>query len=151
MSATLSRQQIYSLCPRILKHLPALGQPAAGSQLGAGLCHLVHLRVSQLNHCGFCQHLHAAEARHDGEQQARLDVLPAWREMHCFTQREKLALGWAEALTLLATQPIDDQLRSAVLEEFGEADTAELSMVILAMNSWNRLAVAFQFQPELHK
>lgn len=80
MSTRMSQQSVYRLVPRLAKHLTALGNVASDSTVNRSIIHLVNLRVSQINHCCFCQHMHSQEARDDGEHQVRLDVLPAWRE-----------------------------------------------------------------------
>lgn len=147
MSQRFSPQELYALCPRIPRHLNALGATSADSAVTPQLRHLINLRVSQLNHCCFCQHMHSEEARQDGERQVRLDVLPAWREAPCFTANERAALAWAEALTLLATQPIPDAVYDEALACFGIGDLLELSTVVLQINSWNRLAVSMRFSP----
>lgn len=149
MQERINRHELYKLCPRIPKHLTALGTVSADSGITPRLRHLIDLRVSQLNHCCFCQHMHSEEARQDGERQVRLDVLAAWREAPCFTAHERAALAWAEALTLLATQPIADDVYEEALARFGKADLLELTTVVLQINSWNRLAVSMRFIPEI--
>src|SRR5690606_38574766 len=143
----ITPQEVYKLCPRLPRSLIALAEITAESAITPKIRHLVKLRVSQLNHCCYCQHMHSEEARKDGERQVRLDVLPAWREAPCFTRQERAALAWAEALTLLATQPIPDAVYEEALAQFGMNDLLELSTVILQINSWNRLAVSMQFEP----
>lgn len=81
MTPRIDRNDVYKLQPTLVKALGSLGE-AAGKVIEAPLVHLLHLRISQLNGCAFCLHMHAAEARHDGEQQQRLDVLAAWQETH---------------------------------------------------------------------
>ena len=143
----ITPQEVYKLCPRLPRSLIALAEVTADSAITPKIRHLVKLRVSQLNHCCYCQHMHSEEARKDGERQVRLDVLPAWREAPCFTPQERAALAWAEALTLLATQPIPDAVYEEALAQFGMNDLLELSTVVLQINSWNRLAVSMQFEP----
>ncbi|WP_336274499.1 carboxymuconolactone decarboxylase family protein [Vreelandella indica] len=149
MSQRISQQAVYRLCPRLAEHLVPLGAVASGSTVTPTITHLVKLRVSQINHCGFCQHMHSQEARDDGEHQVRLDVLPAWREVACFSEQERAALAWAEALTLLSQHPISDETYQNALAAFGEQDLLELTTVILAINSWNRVAVSMQFMPAI--
>lgn len=149
MSQRISQQAVYRLCPRLAEHLVPLDTVAYGSAVTPTISHLVKLRVSQINHCGFCQHMHSQEARDDGEHQVRLDVLPAWREVGCFSEQERAALAWAEALTLLSQHPISDETYQNALTAFGEQDLLELTTVILAINSWNRVAVSMQFMPAI--
>ncbi|MCC2605902.1 carboxymuconolactone decarboxylase family protein [Planctobacterium marinum] len=149
MQTRLSPKQVFELCPRFLTHIPALGETPKGVAITAQLRHLVKLRASQLNHCGYCQKMHSDEARNDGEQQARLDVLPAWRELNCFSAEERAALAWTEAVTCISVQQPDDQLYKETLAVFGEQGVVELTALIIEINSWNRIAVSFGFQPEV--
>jgi AhpD family alkylhydroperoxidase len=150
MTPRIDRNDVYKLQPTLVKALGSLGE-AAGQVIEASLVHLLHLRISQLNGCAFCLHMHAAEARHDGEQQQRLDVLAAWQETHFFSARERAALRWAEALTLLAKQQISDDIYAELTAQFSQQEIVNLSAVIVTMNAWNRIAVGFQFQPQQNK
>lgn len=149
MQQRLDRNEVYKLQPALVKALTGLSQ-ATDKIIEARLVHLLHLRISQLNGCAFCQHMHAAEARQDGEQQQRLDVLAAWQETTFFSPRERAALHWAEALTLLATQAIPQQAYTNLIDLFSAEEIVNLSAIIVTMNSWNRIAVGFQFQPQLN-
>lgn len=149
MSERISRTQVYKMQPALLQHLVALAKAAEASGLPHSLIHLIKIRASQLNGCAFCQHMHANEARKDGDKQQRLDVLPAWREVGAvFTPAEQAALRWTEALTLVAQQGVSDADYAAVAAEFSEAQILDLSVLIVTINSWNRIAVAFHFQPD---
>lgn len=150
MTPRIDRNDVYKLQPTLVKALGSLGE-AAGKVIEASLVHLLHLRISQLNGCAFCLHMHAAEARHDGEQQQRLDVLAAWQETHFFSARERAALRWAEALTLLAKQQVSDDIYTELTAQFNQQEIVNLSAVIVTMNAWNRIAVGFQFQPQQNK
>lgn len=149
MSTRMSQQSVYRLCPRLAKHLTALGDVAPDSTVNRSIIHLVNLRVSQINHCCFCQHMHSQEARDDGEHQARLDVLPAWREAPCFSTQERVALAWAEALTLVSQQAVSDNDYQNALAAFGEQGLIDLTAIIAQINSWNRVSVGFQFSPDI--
>lgn len=148
MSPRIDRTAVFKLQPGLVTALSNLGE-AAAQIIEAPLVHLLHLRISQLNGCAFCQHMHAAEARQDGEQQQRLDVLAAWQETTFFSARERAALRWAEALTLLAGQPVSDAVYSELAAQFSQQEIVNLSAVIVTMNAWNRIAAGFQFQPQL--
>ena len=148
MQSRITPNSLYKNCPRLVTHLTALGEIPERTVLPKKLQDLVKLRVSQLNGCGYCQHMHSNEVREDGETQARLDVLPAWRELSCFSTVEKAALAWAEALTLLANSPIDNNDFLAAKKALGESVLIELTTIILQINSWNRIAVGFRFQPD---
>lgn len=149
MSTRMSQQSVYRLCPRLAKHLTALGDVAPDSTVNRSIIHLVNLRVSQINHCCFCQHMHSQEARDDGEHQVRLDVLPAWREAPCFSTKERAALAWAEALTLVSQQAVSDNDYQNALAAFGEQGLIDLTAIIVQINSWNRVSVGFQFAPDI--
>ncbi|SEA21242.1 carboxymuconolactone decarboxylase family protein [Microbulbifer marinus] len=150
MTERLSAPHLYRLCPQIPEALTLLGDK--GRQTGSienALAHLVRLRVSQMNHCCYCQRMHAEEARQDGEQQARLDVLPAWREATCFSNRERTALTWAESLTRISDGGVPDAIYEASITEFDASGLLELTAIILEINSWNRVSASFGFQPDL--
>jgi AhpD family alkylhydroperoxidase len=149
MAERISQQTFYKLGARLTNNLVALGEIDPASGIEKGIVHLVKLRVSQINHCCYCQHMHSQEARDDGERQVRLDVLPAWEEAPCFTERERAALAWAEAITLINEALIDDELYQQVLHAFDEKGVIELTSVILAINSWNRISVSLQFVPDI--
>ncbi|WP_049631133.1 carboxymuconolactone decarboxylase family protein [Cellvibrio sp. pealriver] len=146
MQQRIKQPDVYKLQPAILKSLIDLGNAAAG-ELEHSLIHLVKLRASQINGCAFCQHMHANEARKDGEQQHRLDVLPAWREVAIFTARERAALAWTEALTQLSNHGVSDACFTEVREQFNEKEIVNLSAAIATINAWNRIAVGFNFAP----
>ncbi|MCK7599129.1 carboxymuconolactone decarboxylase family protein [Microbulbifer sp. CAU 1566] len=149
MTNRLSASELYRLCPQIPEALSLLASNDRPSEhIERSLGHLVRLRISQINHCCYCQRMHAEEAREDGERQARLDVLPAWREAACFSDRERTALLWAEALTHAAKGSVADDLYSAVIAEFEAAGLLELTAIILEINSWNRVSLSLGFQPD---
>ncbi|OWV29880.1 carboxymuconolactone decarboxylase family protein [Halomonas campaniensis] len=149
MSTRMSQQSVYRLVPRLAKNLTALGNVASDSTVNRSIIHLVNLRVSQINHCCFCQHMHSQEARDDGEHQVRLDVLPAWREAPCFSTQERAALAWAEALTHVSQQAVSDSDYQNALDAFGEQGLIDLTAIIVQINSWNRISVGFQFSPDI--
>lgn len=149
MSERISRMSVYKNQPAIVQHLVGLAKAAEGSGLAKSLIHLMKIRASQLNGCAFCQHMHAAEARKDGEQQQRLDVLPTWHEVRsAFSEREQAALAWTEALTLVAGSGVSDEAFAKVAAVYSEQEILDLTALIVTINSWNRIAVAFHFQPE---
>lgn len=149
MQERISHQDFHRLGGKITKHLLALGAPKFQSKIDPKLVHLITLRVSQINGCAYCQHMHAAEARGAGENQQRLDVLPAWREAPGFSELERSGLAWAEALTNLNHSPVCENTFAEALDCFGQVDLLELTAIILAINSWNRVAVSLRFQPEI--
>lgn len=147
MSNRITQHEFYSEYPHILEHLTDLVNPNDTSQLSHRLIHLVRLRASQINQCGFCQKMHADEARGSGEAQTRLDVLAAWKEVDCLSYEEKTALAWTEALTLIHRSGITTELYNRVEDVFGKREMVALTTIILQINSWNRISVALRFQP----
>lgn len=108
------------------------------------LLHLVEIRASQINGCANCLNLHTTSAREAGETEQRLNLLAAWREAPCYTDRERAALGWTDALTRLSEDPDLETAREQLAAHFSEEEQVKLSMVIIAINGWNRLAVGFK-------
>ncbi len=108
---------------------------------------LVELRVSQINGCAYCLNLHTQEARHAGEDQQRLDVLSAWRETTFFTDKERAALAWAEAVTQLGPHGVPDDVHDALKAQFTEKEIVDLTLVIVTMNAWNRISIGFHATP----
>lgn len=148
MSERIPRQQIYQLQPALANALLSLDKAAGDSHFAPLLVHLVKLRASQLNGCAFCQRMHAEEARSDGEEQLRLDLLAAWQEVDgIFNERERAALLWTEILTQVATAPVHDSQYTALAEYYSEKEIVDLTSLIIAINGWNRVAIAFHLQP----
>lgn len=114
----------------------------ANSGLTPGLRHLVKLRASQINSCAYCVGLHSAEARADGETNDRLDRVVIWREVGEFTESERAALAWTEALTKLDAMGDLAQLHRDATRHFSDEEIAALTVVIAMINVWNRLQIA---------
>lgn len=125
--------------PDGLKALTAVEASIAASGLEHSLIELVKLRASQINGCAFCIHLHVTDARAHGETEMRLHMLPAWRESPLYSDRERAALAWTEALTLLAATGAPDADFDLVKAQFSEAEQVNLTLAIGAINLWNRL------------
>ncbi|AMB84711.1 alkylhydroperoxidase [Pseudomonas agarici] len=140
------RLDFYAASPQALKGLLLLEEVSFGLSIEKPLLELVRLRVSQLNHCSFYADLHSQEARSQGETERRLYGILAWRDSPLFSPRERAALAWSEALTLLANNPISDELYAHVRLQFSECELVDLSVAIASINCWNRLAVAFRQQ-----
>ena len=112
------------------------------------LVHLVKMRASQINGCAYCMAMHTEEALKDGERIDRLAVLSAWHETpEWFTEREQAALIWTETLTRIATDQVTDRVYDSVREQFDEKDLADLTLLVIAINGWNRIAIPFQSPP----
>jgi AhpD family alkylhydroperoxidase len=147
MKERIEKPAVYKIQPALYKSLAGLGE-AAAAVLEPSLVHLVKLRASQMNGCAYCQHMHANEARKDGEKQSRLDVLPAWREVPIFSARERAAFEWTEAVTRLSqTSPTDEEF-AQLSEVFTQEEIVNLTITIAVINTWNRIAVSFNFFPD---
>ena len=108
---------------------------------------LVKLRASQINGCAFCLHMHHEEARKLGESDGRLLLLDAWRESALYTERERAALAWTEALTLVTKDHVPDAVYEEAKRHFSQKELANLTAAIVAINGWNRIMVAFRIPP----
>ena len=116
---------------------------AVNDGLDPKLAELVKIRASQINGCANCLNMHVVAARAKGETEQRLDLLPAWREAPCYTERERAALGWTDALTRLSEGPMLEAARQELKAHFREEEQIALTLVINVINGWNRLAVGF--------
>lgn len=130
--------------PDGIKAMMALEASFEKSGLEESLRHLVKLRASQINGCAFCIHMHATDARKHGDSEMRLYMLNAWRESPLYSDRERAALAWTEALTLLAQTGAPDADYELVKAQFSEAEQVQLTLLIGAINVWNRLQVGFR-------
>jgi len=108
------------------------------------LLELVKTRASQINGCCYCLDMHTKDARAAGETEQRLYVLPAWREAPFYSDRERAALEWTEAVTLISQNDVPDELYERVRKQFSEQELVDLTLAITNINSWNRLAIAFR-------
>jgi len=112
--------------------------------LEPALCELVKIRASQINGCARCLHMHVADARKAGETEERLHLLAGWRESPLYSERERAALEWTEALTHIAETRAPDEAYAPVKRLFSEEEQIKLTMLIGAINAWNRLNVGFR-------
>ena len=108
------------------------------------LLRLVEIRASQINGCAYCLDMHTKDARAAGETEQRIYALSAWRETPFFTDRERAALEWTEAVTLVAETRVPDDVYEQVRQQFGEEELVELTFAVIVINSWNRLNVSFR-------
>lgn|SRR5689334_11822006 len=115
--------------------------------LEASLVELVKLRASQINGCAYCIDMHNKDARAKGETEQRLYGLVAWRETSYYTARERAALAWTEAVTLVATSRVPDEVFEEARREFSEQELANLTLALVAINGWNRFAISFRDEP----
>ena len=114
------------------------------ADLDPRLVELVKIRASQINGCAHCLEMHTTEARALGEDQQRLDLVAAWPEAACFSEQERAALGWCEAVTCIADTRAPDAVYDAVAKQFEPAQIVALTLAIAAINTWNRMNVAFR-------
>ena len=117
------------------------------SRLEPALLELVRMRASQINGCAFCIDMHSKDARAGGETEQRLYALNAWRETPFFTDRERAALAWTEAVTLVSRDHVPDSVYEEVRPHFSEEELANLTLAVVAINGWNRLAISFRAVP----
>lgn len=138
----------YAVAPALMKSWMGTAL-LAQTGLDASLAHLVRTRASQLNGCANCINMHTVEARGDGETEQRLYLLSAWREAPCYSERERAALGWTDALTRLSEGHSQGPAYEALQAHFSEEEQVKLTMLINIINGWNRLAVGFDMWIEM--
>jgi AhpD family alkylhydroperoxidase len=127
-----------------IKPMLKMEESVVKSGLELSLIELVKMRASQINGCAFCLDMHSKDARKNGEAEQRLYLLDAWRESPLYSERERAALAWTEALTLVAKTHAPDSVYEVLKEQFTEEEIVKLSMLIVTINGWNRLAVGFR-------
>ena len=132
------------VAPEAVKAMLGLEQAVKDMGLEPRIFHLVKLRASQINGCAYCINMHSNEARADGDTQQRLDLLSVWRETNFFDERERAALAWTEALTLVAETNAPDSEYEALAAVFDEKERVAISLAIAAINGWNRFAIGFR-------
>ncbi len=134
-----------------LKAMLGLSAHLAKSGLEKALLALVDFRVSQINGCAYCLDMHSKDLRAAGETEQRLYLLDAWRESPFYTDRERAALAWAEAVTLVTDGHVPDEVYEQARTQFGEEELANLTLAVVAINGWNRLNIAFRTEPGSYK
>lgn len=140
----------YTAAPATLKAWLSVSNQIAATGLEKPLIELVKIRASQINGCANCLNMHTYEARQAGETEQRIAVLPAWREAPCYTVRERAALEWTEHVTLVAHERAPQDAYDRLAQQFSEEEQVNLTMAIIVINGWNRLAVGFDlFAPDL--
>lgn len=117
------------------------------SGLERSLLELIKLRASQINGCAYCLDMHWKDARASGESEQRLYSLDAWRETSYYTERERAALAWTEAVTQIAGNHVPDELYEQVRPYFSEEELVNLTLAVVTINGWNRLAISFRTEP----
>ena len=134
----------FAAAPALMQSWLDFGKVVLQSGLEDRLIELVKIRASQINGCAFCLHMHTADARKHGETEERLYLLDAWRDSPLFSARERAALEWTEALTLLTETHAPDDAYRALQAEFTPEEQVALTLMIVAINGWNRIQVGFR-------
>lgn len=134
----------FQAAPESIKAMMALENHLAKSGLETSLYHLVKTRASQINGCAYCIHMHTRDARAHGETEERLYLLDAWRESPLYSARERAALAWTDSLTRISETHAPDADYEEVKQHFTEAELVNLTLLIGAINAWNRLAIGFR-------
>ncbi|MBO9613573.1 MAG: carboxymuconolactone decarboxylase family protein [Dyadobacter sp.] len=129
---------------KALKAMYGIGGYLAKSQVEGRLLNLIYFRVSQINGCAFCLDMHSKDLRVEGETEQRLYLLNAWREAPFYSARERAALAYAEAVTLLKDREVTDEVFGAVTEQFTDEEIIDLTLAITTINSYNRFNIAFR-------
>ncbi len=137
--------------PDALNAMQGLEKYVHDSGLEPSLYELVKIRASQINKCAYCIDMHTKVARNGGESEQRLYGLAAWQETPYYTERERAALAWTEALTLISENDVSESLYEATRKYFDEQEIIALTMAIITINGWNRLAISFRTVPGSYK
>ncbi|MGB8346700.1 MAG: carboxymuconolactone decarboxylase family protein [Ktedonobacteraceae bacterium] len=137
--------------PGAYRAMAALERYVRECGLELPLIELVKIRVSQINGCAYCLDMHTKDARAEGETEQRIYTLPAWRETPFFTEREQAALAWAEAVTLVSETHVPDDVYEQARAHFNDEELVNLTMVVVAINGWNRLSVSFRTVPNYQR
>ena len=140
----MTRIDYYKVAPGGVKAVYGLEQYLRGSELEPALIELVKLRASLMNGCAYCVDLHTKDARAKGETEQRLFAVPVWRETPFFSPRERAALAWTEAVTDIGHRGVGDALYDEARAQFTEKELVDLTVAVIAINAWNRLAVTFR-------
>ena len=142
-----ARLDYYSASPKAMKAMIAMETLTSNLSIEPALLNLIKIRASQLNGCAFCTDMHSVDARRFGEADRRLYAIVVWRDSNFFNPRERAALAWTEAVTLLSESHVPDDVYALARAQFSEGELVDLTMAVSTINSWNRLAVSFRQTP----
>ena len=142
-----SRIEYMEIAPDAMKPMLRLEKYLGECGLEPSLLDLIKLRASQINGCAYCIDRHTKDARARGESEQRLYELVAWRETSFYTQRERTALAWTEAVTLIANEHVPDEVYEQARQQFSEQELVNLTLALVAINGWNRFAISFRTVP----
>lgn len=135
---------LFAAAPSLVKEWQRSSRAlAAAASLEPSLMELVQIRASQINGCANCINIHASEARENGETEQRIHLLPAWQEAPCYSERERAALAWTEALTRLSERQDRTAAYRSLVAQFSAEEQVKLTLLINIINGWNRVAVGF--------
>lgn len=140
-----------TVSPEPLKLMYAVEKYLGGCGLERSLIELVKIRASQINGCAYCIDMHTQDARAEGETERRIYALNAWRETPFYTNRERAALAWTEAVTLISEGGVSDALFEETRQHFSEKELADLTWAVAVINAWNRVAISFRSVPGTYK
>jgi AhpD family alkylhydroperoxidase len=143
----MTRMDPWAAAPELMSKMVEYAVESAKGPIEPSLQHLVKIRASQINGCAICLHMHAAEARKDGEREERIYMLDAWEEAGLYTDRERAALAWTDALTQLSETRAPDAAYEAVTSQFSEMEVVALTILINQINAFNRIGVGFRRPP----
>jgi AhpD family alkylhydroperoxidase len=141
----------YQAAPEAMKAVAALDAYVQSSGLEPGLLELIKMRASQINGCAYCLRMHARDARAKGESEERLYLLDAWRESPLYTDRERAALAWTEAVTLISQTHAQDDVYEELRGQFSEEELVKLTVAVATINAWNRIAISFRAVHPVHR
>jgi AhpD family alkylhydroperoxidase len=134
----------YKAAPAAIEAMRALEAYVQSSGLEKSLIQLVKTRASQINGCAYCVHMHTKDARALGETEERLYLLGTWQESPLYTERERAALAWTEAVTLLSETHVPDDVYETARKSFSEEELVKLTLLVATINAWNRFGVSFR-------
>jgi len=144
------RLNAWTVAPQQMQAFVDFSNAMAKDGVEPSLAELVKIRASQINHCAFCLHMHTREALAQGESEVRLTMLAAWEESPLYTDRERAALAWTEALTLLPETNAPDDVYAQLQAHFTPEDQVKLTMLIGIINAWNRFGAGFRGVHAVH-
>ena len=139
----------YKAAPAMMQAMMALEKHVHDAGLERSLFELVKIRASQINGCAFCLKMHTSDARAEGETEERIYLLDAWREAPIYTGRERAALAWTEAVTLITQGHAADEVYQEARIYFSEEEMVSLTLLITTINAWNRIAISFRITPQV--
>lgn len=137
--------------PGAFKAMFGLESYVRASGIEKSLLELIKIRASQINGCAYCIDMHTKDARAGGETEQRIYSLDAWRETPFYTERERAALAWTEAVTMITFGHVPDEVFEQVRDHFSDEEIVNLTMAVVAINAWNRLSISFRTVPGTYK